>query len=213
MLVQNNYLLAKNIRTLTLQTYWIRTACLQAMSGVIQFCLRRTIYYERWVKKASSLIAHQNHYRGVEGPWAASGQTRQRWSRLPGDQTQFASRAAARLGAISWGRGRSLHTPRCSQRECRAANCFCLAWHGGGWLAWSTAGCMFLHRQNPTRNYPQRGKEMLRCNTFLYLWHCLLLRRNCLMSTLVRHLMRQSQPTAPSKENRLTKPAKMFPWS
>lgn len=212
MLVQNNYLLAKNIRTLTLQTYWIHTACLQAMSGVIQFCLRRTIYYERWVKKASSLIAHQNHYRGVEGPWAASGQTRQGWSHLPGDQTQFASRAAAWLGAISRGQGRWLRTPRRSQHESRAANCFCLAWHGGGWLAWSAAGCMFLHRQNPS-SYPQRGKEMFKVQHIPTLWHCLLLWRNCLMSTLFSHLMRQSQPTAPSKENRLTKPAKMFPWS
>lgn len=111
MLVQNNYLLAKNDRTLTLQTYWIHTTCLRAMSGVIQFCLRRTIYYERWVKEASSLIAHQNHYHSIEGPRAASGQTRQHWSRLPRDQTQFALWAAAQLWAISRGWGRQPCAP------------------------------------------------------------------------------------------------------
>lgn len=90
MLVWNNYLLAqKKYRALTLQTYWICIACLQAISGVIQFCLRRTTYYERWVKKASCLIAHQNHYRSTERASTASGQTRQRWSRLPRDKIQF----------------------------------------------------------------------------------------------------------------------------
>lgn len=159
MLVQNNYLLAKNERTLTLQTYWIRTACLQAMSGVIQFCLRRTIYYERWVKKASSLIAHQNHYRSAEGAWAVSGRTRQSWSRLPGDQIQFALRAAVELRAISQGQGRL-------PREHRTANCLCLAWQpsaswGGGWLAWSATGWIFLHWQNPT-SHPQRENPMFK---------------------------------------------------
>lgn len=103
MLVQNNYLLAKNDRTLTLQTYWILIACLQAMSGVIQFCLRRTIYYERWVKKASFLIAHQNHYRGTERASAGSGQTRQHWSRLPRDKIQFTLLEAIGQRAISPG--------------------------------------------------------------------------------------------------------------
>lgn len=103
MLVQNNYLLAKNDRTLTLQTYWILIACLQAMSGVIQFCLRRTIYYERWVKKASSLIAHQNYYRSTERASAGSGQTRQHWSRLPRDKIQFTLLEATGQRAISPG--------------------------------------------------------------------------------------------------------------
>lgn len=103
MLVQNNYLLAKNDRTLTLQTYWILIACLQAMSGVIQFCLRRTIYYERWVEKASFLIAHQNHYRGTERVSAGSGQTRQHWSRLPRDKIQFTLLEATGQRAISPG--------------------------------------------------------------------------------------------------------------
>lgn len=153
MLVQNNYLLAKNERTLTLQTYWIRAACLRAMSGVIQFCLRRTIYYERWVKEAPSLIAPQNHYRSVEGPWAASGRTRQRWSRLPGDQIQFALWAALELWAISQGWGWQSH-------ERRAANCLCLAWQpspsrAGGSVASSAPGWVFLHWQRNT-SCPQR---------------------------------------------------------
>lgn len=187
MLVQNNYLLAKNDRTLTLQTYWIR-ACLQAMSGVIQFCLRRTIYYERWVKKASSLIAHQSHYRSVEGAQAASGRTRQRWSRLPGDQIQFALWAAVELRAISWGWGRQ-------PRERCAPNCLCLAWQtspswGGGRLAWSATGWIFLHWQNST-SYPQRETQMFKVHTFLHLWHHLVLQHKCLTFTLFSHLMRQ----------------------
>jgi len=165
MLVQNNYLLAKNDRTLTLQTYWIRTACLRAMSGVIQFCLRRTIYYERWVKEASSLIAHQNHYHSIEGPRAASGQTRQHWSRLPRDQTQFAL-WAARSSGQSAGDGAASRAPQHSRREHRAANCLCSAWHRGGWLAWSAAGCIFLHWQNPTSD-PQRENQMFKVQYIL----------------------------------------------
>jgi len=171
MLVQNNYLLAKNDRTLTLQTYWIRSACLQAMSEVIQFCLRRTIYYERWVKKASSLIAHQNHYHSIEGAWAAAGWTRQCWYRLPGDQIQFALRAAVEVRAISWGRGWRLH-------KRRAANCLCLAWQpsplqGGGRVASSAAGWIFLHWQTP--HYPQTETQMFKVHTFLHLWDYILL--------------------------------------
>lgn len=116
MLVQNNYLLGKkNDRTLTLQTYWICIACLQAISGVIQFCLRRTTYYERWVKKASALIAHQNHYRSTERASAASGQTRQRWSQLPRDKIQFTLLEAIGQRAISPGN-------RSTDPECAGIN-------------------------------------------------------------------------------------------
>lgn len=118
MLVQNNYLLAKKKiydRTLTLQTYWICIACLQAISGVIQFCLRRTTYYERWVKKAPALIAHQNHYRSTERASAASGQTRQRCSRLPRDKIQFTLLEAIGQRAISPGN-------RATDLECAGIN-------------------------------------------------------------------------------------------
>lgn len=170
MLVQNNYLLAKNERTLTLQTYWIRAACLQAMSGVIQFCLRRTIYYERWVKKAPSLIAPQNHYRGVEGPWAARGGPRQRWSRLPGDQIQFALWAARQLRAISQGRAGSRPS---------AAPLIACAWRGNlhpreeeaPWLHLHLGECFYTDKETQVIS---KGKtQYWRCSTFLHLWCCL----------------------------------------
>lgn len=211
MLVQNNYLLAKNERTLTLQTYWIHAACLQAMSGVIQFCLRRTIYYERWVKKAPSLIAPQNHYQSVEGPWAARGGTRKRWSRLPGDQIQFALWAARHLWAISRGRGRQLH-------QHRAANCLCLAWKpspswGGGSVASSAPGWMFLHWQRDA-SCPQKENPILKVQ---YVFTSLMLPLPtvsivwcwCFPATFLR----QSQVTASFKMNILIKPTKKFMWS
>lgn len=161
MLVQNNYLLAKNERTLTLQTYWIRAACLRAMSGVIQFCLRRTIYYERWVKKAPSLIAPQNHYRSVEGAQAASGRTRQRWSRLPGDQTQFALWAALQLRAISRGWGRQA-------RQHRAANCLCLAWQPSPSRGARLHLGEHFYTDKETQVLPKGKSQYLRCSTFLH---------------------------------------------
>lgn len=103
--------------------------------------------------EAPSLIAPQNHYRSVEGPWAASGRTRQRWSRLPGDQIQFALWAALELWAISQGWGWQSH-------ERRTANCLCLAWQpspsqAGGTVASSAPGWIFLHWQRNT-SCPQR---------------------------------------------------------
>lgn len=168
MLVQNNYLLAKNERTLTLQTYWIRAACLQAMSGVIQFCLRRTIYYERWVKKAPCLIAPQNHYRGAEGPWAAGGGTGQRWSRSPGEQMiQFASWAALQLRAISQHRAHS---------RTSAAPLIACAWRGNlhsheeeaRWLRLHLGEYFYIDKE--TRVVPKGKTQYWRCSTFLHLW-------------------------------------------
>lgn len=142
MLVQNNYLLAQNDRTLTLQTYWIIIACLPGHVGGYSLCLRRTIYYERWVKKASSLIAHRKplsqHREGIGREWTDKTTL---ISITQGQDTIYITWSHRTEGNQPWESAAAPGGAGINSRAALWASCICcswpLAWEGSNWLVWS----------------------------------------------------------------------------
>lgn len=156
-----------------------------------------------WLPTKTIISVWRGHEQRVDGQGSADPDYRgtrynlhyeQQWSSGQSAGDGAAGRAsAAQLIACAW--PGNLHPPE----------------EEADWLDLQLGEYFYIDK-NP-QVIPKGKTKCLRCSTFLQLWHRLLLQHNCLTLTFLSHLIRQSQVTASFKMNRLTKPAKMFPWS